>query len=200
MQANSNGGGLGKWIGRAWLLPLMFSLFACGGGGGDSSDATPGTGQPPTQQPPAQGTSIPENLRGQWETILTYVPAFYSGPYGDIPQGDGSIGITLYIYPDGSYHHYWNLAQTYFGGNCFRSAGWDEVGTMSGDGSSYTFNPTKATYTAVDSCGQSKFLDPAPVSPATHTLTLSQDNTGWPVLTVSFPSGDLVLERCRKCQ
>src|SRR5215467_14363872 len=154
MQAKSNGGGLGKWVRRVWLLPLMVSLFACGGGGGDSPDAAPGAGQPPTQQP-TPGTPIPENLRGQWDTILTYVPPFYSGPYGDIPPGDGSIGITLYIYPDGRYHHFWNLAQAYFGGNCFRSAGWDEVGAMSGgDGSTFTFNPTKATYTQMDSCGQ----------------------------------------------
>ena len=197
MQENSSCGGFGRWISRVWLLPLMLSLFACGGGRGDASDATSGAGQPPVQ-PSTQGTSIPENLRGQWETILTYVPPFYSGPYGDIPPGDGSIGITLYIYADGSYHHFWNLAQAYFGGNCFRSAGWDEVGTITADGSNYTFNPTKATYTQMDSCGQSKFLDPAPVAPATHTLTPDQDNTGWPLLRVSSQSGDLVLEKCKK--
>src|SRR3954471_12015563 len=109
-------------------------------------------------------TSTPEDLRGQWETILTYVPPFYSGPYGDVPQGDGSLGITFTFWADGRYQHIWNLAQAYFGGNCFRSAGWDEVGTLSGAGPEFTFNPGRATYSAVDSCGRTQLLDPAPVT------------------------------------
>jgi hypothetical protein len=196
MQANSRFAGLGKWARRVWLLPLMLSLLGCGGGGDGSTDTTTGA----AQQPPTQATSIPQNLQGQWETILTYVPAFYSGPFGGTPQGDGSLGITFNFYPDGSYHHFWNLAQAYFGGNCFRSAGWDEVGTMSGDGATFTFNPAKATYTQMDSCGQAKYLDPAPATPASHTLTLEQDNTGWPLLRMSFPQGDIVFEKCRHCQ
>jgi hypothetical protein len=172
------------------LLLLIYSLFGCGGSSDTTTDA-------PGSKPAA---SIPENLRGQWETILTYVPPFYSGPYGDIPQGDGSIGITLYFWPDGRYQYVWNLAQAYFGGNCFRTAGWDEHGTVSSAGAVFTFNPGRATYTAMDSCGQSKFLDPAPVTAASHTLTLDHDNTGWPLLRMSFPQWELVLEKCRRCQ
>jgi hypothetical protein len=43
-------------------------------------------------------------------------------------------------------------------------------------------------------------LNPAPVAAATHTLTLDHDASGWPLLRVSFPSGELVLEKCRRCQ
>ena len=190
MQTNVSPAGVGKWARRAWLLPVIISLFGCGGGG--SSSETPAA---------AQGaTSVPENLRGQWETVLTYVPPFYSGPYGDIPQGDGSIGITFYFSPDGHYQHVWDLAQAYFGGNCFRTAHWEEVGTVSAAGSEFTFTPGKATYSVLDSCGKSQFLDPAPVTAASHTLTIDRDNAGWPMLRMSFPTGELVLEKCKHCQ
>ena len=191
MQTNLSSARLSKWARRVWLLPLILSLLGCGGSSDTTSGAAPGS---------TQGTSIPENLRGQWETILTYVPAFYSGPYGDIPQGDGSIGIAFYFWPDGRYQHVWNLAQAYFGGNCFRTAHWEEVGTVSSAGSEFTFTPSKATYSVMDSCGQSKYLDPAPVTAASHSLTLDQDNSGWPLLRMTFPSGELVLEKCRRCQ
>lgn len=180
---------VGEWVRRAWRLPLMivFSLSGCGGG----SDNTPAS---------TQAGSIPEDLRGQWETILTYVPGFYSGPYGGVPQGDGSLGITFYFWPDGRYQHAWQLLQAYFGGNCFRNGDWREFGTLSGAGPDFTFNPGKATFVGMDSCGKSQFLDPAPVTAASHTLTLDRDNTGWPILRMSFPTGELVLEKCRRCQ
>jgi hypothetical protein len=187
MQTNVSPAGFGRWTRRAWLLPVILSLFACGG----SSDDTPA---------PAPAASIPENLRGQWETVLTYVPPFYAGPYGNTPQGDGSIGITFYFSPDGHYQHVWDLAQAYFGGNCFRTAHWEEVGTVSGAGPEFTFTPTKATYSVMDSCGKSQYLDPAPVTAASHSLRVDRDNAGWPVLRMSFPSGDLALEKCKRCQ
>ena len=173
-----------------WLAPLMLALVGCGGGG--SGDASVAAAQ-------AQGASIPQPLVGQWETILTYVPPFYSGPYGDVPNGDGAIGITLVLTADGRYRHVWNLNSAYFGGNCFRTGGWDEFGTVGGNAPDFTFNPTKATYVQTDTCGVFKILDPAPVSPATHELTLEQDNTGWPLLRIHFPTGDVVLEKCRHC-
>lgn len=188
---------------------MILSLF----GGGGSSDETPASTQVTTDQTPAlpqatadqtpappPATSIPENLRGQWETILTYVPPFYSGPYGDVPPGDGSLGITFYFWPDGRYQHIWTLASAYFGGNCFRTGQWEEFGTVSSVGSEFTFSPGKASYFQTDTCGQSKILDPAPVTAASHTLTLDHDNSGWPLLRMSFPTGELVLEKCRRCQ
>ena len=188
MQTNIGPAAIGTWARRTWVLPLILSLFACGG---TSEEAA---------APAAQAASIPEDLRGQWETILTYVPAFYSGPYGDIPPGDGSIGISLYFWPDGRYQHAWNLAQAYFGGNCFRTAHWEEVGTVSGTGPEFTFTPGKATYSVLDSCGKSQSLDPAPVAPASHSLALGRDGAGWPQLQVGFPTGELVLEKCKHCQ
>jgi hypothetical protein len=192
MQTNMGPAGVGTRARRAWLLPLVLALFGCGGG---SSDETPA--QAPT---PTQAASVPEYLRGQWETVLTYVPPFYSGPYGDIPQGDGSIGVAFYFSPEGHYQHVWNLAQAYFGGNCFRTAHWEEVGTLSSAGAEFTFNPAKATYSSMDSCGRTRFLDPAPVTAASHSLTLDRDNSGWPILRMSFPAGELVLEKCKRCQ
>ena len=125
-----------------WLAPLVLALFGCGGGGGDAPAAE---AQGQGGDLPAQPASIPEPLTGQWETILTYVPPFYSGPYGGVPNGDGALGITLVLTADGRYRHVWNLTSAYFGGNCFRTGGWDEFGTVSGGtGADFTFNPTKA--------------------------------------------------------
>jgi len=116
-----------------------------------------------------------------------------------VPNGDGALGITLVLTADGRYRHVWNLTSAYFGGNCFRTGGWDEFGTVSGTGADFTFNPTKASYIQTDTCGQNKFLDPAPVAPASHTLKLEHDNDGWPLLRITFPTGDIVLEKCRHC-
>ena len=132
------------------LAPLIVALVACGGGG--STDA------PVAEDPQAQPASIPAPLAGQWETILTYVPPFYSGPYGGVPNGDGALGITLVLTADGRYRHVWNLTSAYFGGNCFRTGGWDEFGTLSGTGADFTFNPTKASYIQTDTCGQNLSL------------------------------------------
>lgn len=181
--------GVSRWFRHAGPLLLALALFGCGGGG--ASDGTPAL---------AQGTPIPAALQGQWETILTYVPAFYAGPFQETPNGDGSIGIAFYFFPDGRYQHVWNLMQTYFGGNCFRTAHWEEHGTMSGAGPTYTFNPGKATFSQLDTCGQNQYQDSVPMTPASHRLTLDRDNTGWPLLHMGFQNGELVLEKCRRCQ
>ena len=190
MQTNSNPARMRQRIGRAWLLSLIVALAACGGGGSGGEETAAA----------AQGAAVPEGLVGQWETVMTYVPPFYSGPYGDVPNGDGAIGITLVFTADGRYRHVWNLTSAYFGGNCFRTGGWDEFGTVGGTGPDFTFNPAKASYIQTDTCGQNKFLDPAPVTTASHTLKLDLDATGWPILRMSFPTGELVLEKCRHCQ
>ena len=43
MQTNMSPAGVGKWARRTWLLPLILSLFGCGGGG--SADETPASVQ-----------------------------------------------------------------------------------------------------------------------------------------------------------
>jgi hypothetical protein len=183
-----------------FLAPLILALFGCGGGGSADVTAADTTAANTTADAAqAQPASIPQPLTGQWETILAYVPPFYSGPYGSVPSGDGAIGITLVLTADGRYRHVWNLTSAYFGGNCFRTGGWDEFGTVSGTGPDFTFSPTKASYIQTDTCGQNKFLDPAPVAPASHTLKIEHDNAGWPLLRITFPTGDIVLEKCRHC-
>jgi hypothetical protein len=200
-----------------WSAPLVLALFGCGGGSSDATavDAQAQPGDAPAQpadaparstdapaQPadaPTRPASIPEELTGQWERILTYVPPFYGGPFGGVPNGDGAIGITFVLTADGRYRHVWNLSSAYFGGNCFRTGGWDEFGTLSGTATELTFNPTRASYIQTDTCGQNKFLDPAPVAPASHALKIEHDDTGWPLLRITFPTGDIVLEKCRRC-
>jgi cytochrome c-type biogenesis protein CcmH/NrfG len=68
---------------------LVLSLFGCGGSSDDAVSPQATASQTPTSPPPTPedtppatpATSIPENLRGQWDTVLAYVPPFYSGPY-----------------------------------------------------------------------------------------------------------------------
>jgi hypothetical protein len=31
-------------------------------------------------------------------------------------------------------------------------------------------------------------------------MTLDHDATGWPLLRIAFPTGEIVLEKCRHCQ
>ena len=212
---NTKSAGLGeRWARGLWLLPLVVSLLGCGGGGSTGPVSDPGPGSIPESTPdpapgptpdptpdptpaPAPAATLPEAFRGQWEVILTYVPPFYSGPYGSIPEGDGSLGISFYFGSDGSYQHNWSLMRAYFGGNCFQTAQWQETGNVGGAGPDFTFTPGHASYISSDSCGQFQYLDPVPVIPANHTMTLDHDATGWPLLRVGFPTGELVLEKRR---
>jgi hypothetical protein len=199
---NKKSAGPGTWARSLWLVPLVVSLVGCGGGSSSDamSDAPPPEATPEATPDPAPAATLPEAFRGQWEAILSYVPPFYSGPYGDVPQGDGSIGITFYFYPDGRYQYDWSLARAYFGGNCFQTSQWQEVGQVAGGGPDFTFTPGHASYLNSDSCGQFRYVDPAPVVAAIHTMTLDHDASGWPLLRMSFPTGELVLEKCRRCQ
>ena len=166
---------------RGWLLPLLLSLMACGSS--------------------VPGTPVPTGLRGQWETILTSVPTYY--PYPEAPStipGSSSLGIIYYFYPDGRYEHIWNMMMVYYNGNCFRTQRWSESGTVSIAGADYTFKPSKARLSVLDSCDKAVYLDPAPAKSITVTLTPDQDQAGWPLLHFGFPTGeDIVLEKCRKC-
>ena len=212
---NRRSAGFGQWARGLWLLPLVLALAACGGGGSSSEpDAgaghDPGQGQGPGQAPaPGQGdppggappaAPLPEAMRGQWEAILTYVPPFYSGPYGSVPEGDGSIGMSLFLWPDGRYQYDWSLARAYFGGMCFQTSQWQETGSVAGTGEQFTFTPGHASYMNSDSCGQFKWLDPAPVAPSTLPMRIDHDATGWPLLVIGPLGAEQVLEKCRRCQ
>ena len=190
-----------RWARLIGLTPLVAALAACGGGG--SSDPAPGA-DPAGGAGGAQAATVPADLVGQWEVVLAYVPVSYTGQATGTTPGDGSLGITLVLTADGRYRHVWNSSQAYFNGNCFRTGGWDEHGTINGPAAGtaadFTFTAAKATYIQTDTCGQNKYLDPVPgLKPGTHTLTIEHDNTGWPLLRFTFPTGDIVLEKCRHC-
>lgn len=193
MQAHTHRARFGQPALRAGLIALVLALFGCGGGGGDSADAGAGAA------PPAPNVVIPEELRGRWDATLTYVPPNFVSQFGTVSGNDGSLGVAFYFHPDGRYEHTWSVLQVYFGGNCIRTGEWQENGTLTGAGAEVTFNPGRATYLQTDTCGQFKYLDPAPVAPGNHTLTLDRDASGWPLLRVGYPTGELVLEKCRRC-
>jgi len=141
---------------------------------------------------------VPDQLTGQWNTILTYVPAYYTGY---VPTADftGSIGVYYYFWPDGQYEYDLNSALA--SGFCIRTTRWKELGTVSIAGSDFTFSPTRAINSIMDSCGESAYVDPAPAETVTLTVTPEQDQTGWPLLRLILPSGEeLLLEKCRDCQ
>jgi hypothetical protein len=195
--AQADADGLGRVHVRSWrrflLLPLILVAVGCGGGGG------PGETNPTPSPPPATGTTVPDDLVGQWSIILTYVPAYYTGI---VPNSDfiGSLGIALYLQPNGSYQFDLRSAASYFGGNCFRTTEWSETGRASIAGAAITFTSVHATNMIMDSCGAARYVDPAPTGTATYTMTREQDQAGWPRLRLRMPSGeDMVLERCRTC-
>jgi len=198
MQAQTHRAGFGQPVLGAGLIALVLALFGCGGGGGggggggESSDPAAGAAPPPS-------AVIPEELRGRWDATLTYVPPNFISQFGTVSGNDGSLGVAFFFHPDGRYEHKWDLLQVYFGGNCIRTGAWQENGTLASAGAEFTFNPGRATYLQTDTCGQFKYLDPAPVAPGNHALTLDRDATGWPLLRVSYPTGELVLEKCRQC-
>lgn len=168
---------------RPCTLALLLVLAGC------SSD---GTDQP-------SGTPLPDELVGQWQTVLTYVPAYWEGV---IPTADfnGSLGIFFYFWPDGRYQLDLNSALTYFGGNCFRTTRRIELGSVSMAGSVLTFHAARATSSILDSCGETKLEEVDPGDPGTISVTHEQDPAGWPLLRLSLPSGeDLLLEKCRDC-
>ena len=166
------------------LLPALLLLPGC----------------PGTQPDQLTGTSVPDEIAGKWQTILTYVPAYWEGI---IPTADfnGSLGVFFYFWPDGGYQFDLDSAITYFNGNCFRTTSWSESGTVAIDGADFTFQPAQATYSVLDSCGESTFINADPGDAATLIVTQEFDDTGWPMLRLRYPSGeDLLVERCRDCE
>lgn len=167
---------------KGLLLSLLLLLVACGGNLG--------------------GTPVPTELRGQWQTYIHSIPTYYPYPRSvPIQPGENSLlGIFFYFWPDGRYQHVWNLTQTYYGGNCFRTMRWDELGMVRIAEPSFTFQPNKATLSVLDSCGTASLNQ---FRPQTFTLNVSpdQDQAGWPHLRVYLPSGEeLLMEKCRDCK
>lgn len=153
-----------------------------------------GVGQPPS------GSPVPAELQGQWQSILTYVPANYAGilPITDV---NGSFGIFYYFSADGQYQISLRALASYFDFNCTLNAHRQEVGTVTIVGADFTFNPTHAFESTLDSCGESRYVDPAPVQGRTVMITPELDAAGWPHVRLHFPDGEqVVLERCRDCQ
>jgi hypothetical protein len=141
--------------------------------------------------------TVPTELTGAWQTVLTYIPAYYTG---DIPVGDSisSLGVYYYFGADGQYRYDLNSATS--AGFCFRNTGWTEWGTLRVTGSDITLTPARATNAIMDSCGQAALDDNAPTNVSTLNVTPEQDATGWPMLRVRLPSGEeLLLEKCRNC-
>lgn len=123
------------------LVPLLLLPFGCttSGPGGQSDDPT--------------GSPVPLELQGNWQSILTYIPAYYTGVVANDDFG-GTLGVFFYFYPDGRYQYDLNTALTYFNGNCFRNTSWSETGTLEIDGAQWTLTPNHASYTQPDSCGE----------------------------------------------
>lgn len=142
-----------------------------------------------------QGSPVPDEMQGHWQAILTYVPAFWAGA---VPNADfnGSLGVFFDFSPDGDYQFSLNTMLSYFGGNCFRTTRWHEVGTVSIEGSSFTFTAAEATNVVTDSCGESSATQADPGEPVTLKLTPDRDPAGGAAVRLGLPNGEaLLLER-----
>lgn len=161
------------------LLCLTFLLFGCGGG--------------------LSGSPVPVELRGQWQSIFSQVPGYYKGL---VPTQDslGTLGMFLYFTADGRYQLDLRVLLTYYNGNCFYNSHLEETGTLSIEGTAFTFRPAPAIQSVVDSCGKTS-VKRIQGGPATLTVTLTQDQAGWPYLRLRFPNGEeAYLEKCRTCK
>lgn len=150
--------------------------------------------------PAPVGSPVPEELTGQWQTILAYVPANYESI---LPVRDflGSYGVFYYFTADGQYQIDLRAMASYFDFMCYFNDHRREWGTVEIVGADYTFHPVRAFESDLDSCGDSAFIDPAPIQARTLTLIPEVDATGWPLLRLIFLDGEeLVLERCRDCE
>jgi hypothetical protein len=146
------------------------------------------------------GSPVPDELTGQWQSILAYVPANYEGflPIRDVI---GSYGVFYYFTADGQYQIDLRAMASYFDFMCYFNDHRQEWGTVEIVGADYTFHPAHAFESGFDSCGDSVYIDPAPTQAQTVTLIPEVDATGWPLLRLIFPDGEeLVLERCRDCE
>jgi hypothetical protein len=172
---------------------MILAAVGCGGAG-DAGD----TNQTLDTPPPA-GDALPAALAGAWNTTLTYVPAYYTGI---VHTSDfiGSIGIALTLQANGAYQFDLRSASTYFNGLCFRTTHWSETGAVALAQTAITFTSAHASDIVTDTCGASRYIDPAATGTATYQLTREEDQAGWPRLRLRLPNGEeLALERCRDC-
>lgn len=143
--------------------------------------------------------TVPAELAGQWTTILTYIPAYYTGDHIDLRDFSGSLGVYYYFGADAQYRYDLNVLKA--AGFCYFTSSWTEYGTFSVDGSEVSLNPVRATHVVTDTCGESVLDDNAPTTGSTFSFTPEQDAAGWPMLRLLLPSGEeLLLEKCRDCQ
>ena len=149
---------------------------------------------------PVVGSPVPEELTGQWQSILAYVPANYEGL---LPIRDfiGSYGVFYYFTADGQYQIDLRAMASYYDFLCYFNDHRREWGTVEIEGADYTFHPAHAFESDFDSCGNAEYIDPAPTQAQTVTLIPEFDATGWPLLRLIFADGEeLILERCRDCE
>jgi hypothetical protein len=177
---------------------MLVCVAACVAGCPFGAGPAVGIGDPNAGTP---GTSVPDELVGKWQSILTYVPANYEYQ-GGLPTRDviGSYGVFYYFTADGQYQVDLRAMAHYFDFVCFLNGHRQEWGTVDIVGADYTFRPKHAFESNFDSCGGSEYIDPAPTQVQTVTLVPEVDAAGSPLLRLIFPDGEEVrLERCRDC-
>jgi hypothetical protein len=175
-----------------WLL-LCGTVFSTG---------CPSAGDPLGKiiDPDPAGSPVPDELRGQWQSILAYAPANFQGL---LPVRDfiGSYGVFYYFTADGQYQIDLRAMASYYDFMCYFNDHREEWGTVEIVGADYTFHPAHAFESDFDSCGDAAYIDPAPTEAQTVTLIPEFDATGWPLLRLVFPDGEeLMLEKCRDCE
>lgn len=150
----------------------------------------------------SQGSPVPAELVGQWQTAIASPSGIRDYARGDIPGApdvsqaqSGAVRLAFYFREDGSYDLAWVWHATH-GNACGRWISWDERGTLSIDGPSWTFQPSSATSRTLDSC--SLQLTTKPVNAGKDTVTVSPaiDEHGNQQLRLRYASGNtLVLEK-----
>lgn len=171
------------------FLPLILVLFGCGSG-----------------LLGAVGSPVPAEMQGQWQTNIAGPPDL-SGfldpgivdppPYGQNARTD--LGIGFYFFPNGRYQRVliYKISYLY---TCILVQQWYEEGAVRIEGSSFSFYPSKATLSKGGNCAGTISNSPVQGQPFTLTITPDQDQTGWPLLHLGYPGGDLLLEKCRDCK
>lgn len=166
------------------------------------------------------GTPLPTELRGQWQTAFAVsfsdIPDYMKDSVDEkrkedqrintivnMPDGlvikKSTLGIAFYFFPDGRYEHVWLFSLEY-SYSCIRLVQWKEQGTVGIAGTSFSFRPARATFAGLDNCEGIAVEAPARPKAATIHVTPDQDPAGWPLLRFGYPSGELVLEKCRTCK